>query len=492
MAPWDPSKPWPGSEGGASSPYWGGYVRLWIRAALEAGRPFTAGPHANDRLDDGNVLAGGEAMRAELVPTTLDAELYEELGTLDVPETHAPVDRLWHDLSCDVLDVEIAGGSTSSQGIFSQADAATCVVTLADPLGIYDPIVPGGPFAYGGRSRLVPGTPVEVWAEVVNGDDGTITTHWIFTGTADSWGEDWTPNPRERQAKLVATDETKRFIRYDRPEAAPVGANEKTGARVQRIVTYFDWRGPIIAPASGGTVTLQETTLSDNAWEQLRKTLDDELGYIHVTSTGALRWLDRNVWTTLPDPVLVLGCDDLDPAYRDVLLDVSPSTLDRQMRNEIYAQREGGAVTTTSSASSIARFGAYDYKRTDLRLATDAQVHDWANLVLQFYAYPQIGLEDATIRPAIDARSWEVWNSALELQYVSDLVRIVWAPPDLPDRVIDMRSRVVGQTHKITRRSWEMKLQLIDAIALAFAGAVFTAGPHANDRLDAGFVLGFG
>jgi hypothetical protein len=78
----------------------------------------------------------------------------------------------------------------------------------------------------------------------------------------------------------------------------------------------------------------------------------------------------------------------------------------------------------------------------------------------------------------------------LGLEWITDLVRVVWAPPDRPADVIDGLSRVVGVTHTVTRTEWEVEWQLIDASTLAYAGVVFTLGPHTNDRLDAGFVLG--
>ena len=85
------------------------------------------------------------------------------------------------------------------------------------------------------------------------------------------------------------------------------------------------------------------------------------------------------------------------------------------------------------SDSSVDRYGSYEYKRTDLGLNDDAQAADWAEYVVVLYAYPQIALSDVTMRPAIADRSWEVWDGVLGLTMVTDLVRIVWAPPDRPD-----------------------------------------------------------
>ena len=89
-------------------------------------------------------------------------------------------------------------------------------------------------------------------------------------------------------------------------------------------------------------------------------------------------------------------------------------------------------MLTVTSETSRDRYGEYDYKRTDLELVTDTQVGDWANAVLVLYAYPQQALENVTLRPELDPRSWEIWAPALGLELVTDLVRIRWAPPDLP------------------------------------------------------------
>lgn len=476
MPAWHPGDAWPSSTpGGAISPHWGGYVKLWVRAALAAGETFHMGKHANDRLDAGNVMGGApEALvRAPRVGT---------------------VERLWIDLSCDVLDVQIAGGASSSQGIFSKPDTATMQVTLSDPGGIYDPLSNVPPWSYGGRSRLVPGTPVECFAEIVNGDTGALSRVWLFTGGADSWGEDWTPTPSRRTARLVASDETKQWARYNLPEGAAVGADDTISQRVARLVAAYQWAGIVQNDPDGGTVTLAATTLAQTGWELLNRTLDDELGYVYFTPTGALRWVNRGTWYEHPAPILALGCPDLEEAgetFRDVIIDASPSTIDDQVRNSIYAARTGGTTVTAISQSSIERYGfRYDYKRTDLGLANDAQVGAWAQVVLELYAYPQISLADITMRPAIDARSWEVFASVLGVQYVSDLVRVVWAPPDLPTHEIDVLSRVVGAAHKITRAAFETRWQLVGSGGLASSGAVFTMGPDANDRLDAGYIMG--
>ena len=143
------------------------------------------------------------------------------------------------------------------------------------------------------------------------------------------------------------------------------------------------------------------------------------------------------------------------------------------------------------SQASIDRYGSYEEKRTDLGLASDIQVGEWAEFVVVLYAFPQISLSDVTMTPALSDRSWEVWAGVLGITMVTDLVSIKWAPPDRPDELIHAVSRVVGYSHRISRGQWETQWQLVAASSLQFSGSVFHMGPHAQDRLDSGYVLGF-
>lgn len=467
--------PWPSSTaGGAWSPYWGGYVKLWARAAIAAGQTFHIGAHSNDRLSSGNVLGGAPAAPDLFAPSALAT----------------PVSRLWIDLSCDVRTLSISGGASSSQGVFSKPDAAVCELELADPEGIYDPLSSSSPYTYSGRSRLQPGVPLEVFAEVVNATTGAVTTHRLFKGRVESWGEDWTPRSSSRSARVIAADETHTWVRFDQPEQPPAGGGDTTAQRVQRLATFYGWTGTI-EPAASSTVTLAPTTFAQSGWELLQRTLDDELGYVYFTPAGRLRWLNRAAWSTPSAPVVVLGCDALEEAgddFRDVLVDVSPTSINYEIRNNIYAARTGGSQVNVRSSSSISRFGRYDYQRTDLGLDTDPQVGAWAAAVLNQFAFPQIALDDVTLRPAVDPSSWTLYRTLLDLRYVEDLVRIVWAPPDIPENVIDGLVHVVGHTHSISRHVWETKYVTASAGALG-ASSIFTMGADAQDRLDAGYVL---
>lgn len=473
---WTPGDPWPSPTlGGAQAPAWGDHIRFWVRAALASGNKFHMGPHTYDRLDAGNVMSG-----------------YTPALTGD-GRAVTPVDRLWVDLTCDVLDVTITSGASGgrSVGIVTKVDAATLEVTLADPDGVYDPVNPVPPWTFAGHSRLMPGVPVEAFCEVVR-PDGTWTRYPLFTGTADSWGEDWTPHPGERRAKLVATDATKTWVNLDRPEQPPAGAGDTTDQRVGRLVEFYDWNGTTTPAVDAPAVTLQATTFAQPGWELLNRTLDDELGIVYFTPDGKLRWVNRSAWFQRTPPVVVLGCAQATvPTARDILIDAEPSNLDLELVNIANIARTGGENQTARSDSSVERYGEYDYKRTDLGVETDVQAAEWAAVLVQLYSYPQVTLRSVTMLPAIDPASWTAWAAVLAVVWATDIVRVVWAPPDRPAAVVDLATRVVGARHQITRRRWEVTWMLIAAQAGILSGGVFHIGPDPADRLDAGFVLGF-
>ena len=103
------------------------------------------------------------------------------------------------------------------------------------------------------------------------------------------------------------------------------------------------------------SVTLQATTLAQSFWELLNRTLDDELGYVHVRADGRIRWLSRTCGYRSP-PVLALGCLAGVDAL-DIVTDVVMGAVDTQLRNAVYATRTGGEIQTVKSLPSIVAHG---------------------------------------------------------------------------------------------------------------------------------------
>ena len=153
-----------------------------------------------------------------------------------------------------------------------------------------------------GQTRFAVGTPFEVFAEVVNPATATVTKVQLFTGTVDRWSHDVELLPTDRRTVITASGAVKAMVHTDYPEQPPVGAGDTTAQRVNRIATYFGWSHPVVQVGAASSVTLQATTLAQSFWELLNRTLDDELGYVHVLPDGTIRWLSREQWYATAAP----------------------------------------------------------------------------------------------------------------------------------------------------------------------------------------------
>lgn len=447
---------WPGTPGGASSPAWGDNLRLYVWIAIQAGTSLRWGPHANAGLDVGNVWSAG-------VPG---------------PGPAPPTGSLWVDVSCDVFSGNTdLGGAGGERNLVSRAEAATAELVLRDPNRIYDPLNPDGPYQYGGRTRLGPGVTVVVFVEVLTASDA-LTRIPLHTGTVDTWAAPWTPHPRERRVRIVSSDNTKILAGLDWGEQPDAGAGDTTDARVTRILTHYGYTGPTRLDPS--PVTLAATTLAQSAWELIARTSVDEIGYVYLDAGGTLQFHARTTWATTPAPAVTVGCSPTVAGYDIVThADVDSSSL--ALTNSVSASRVGGTTTTARSSASITQYGERGYKRTDLNLADDPQVAEWATYLLGLWAFPRARLTAVELTPRFEPASWA---AVLGMDLVTDRARVIWTPPGT-DVTYDTTGRVFRVAHRFTRQRWTTTWGLAYADLYS---RVMHWGPHPFDRLDAGNV----
>lgn len=444
-------------------------MRVYLSAEIAAGTAFRLGPDPADHLDAGNVLA--------------DASFTGRA---------APISNLWVDLSCDLMDLTISLGSSAGAGILSKAEAGTLTATLLDVDGRYDPLNPDTPFALGGRTRLTPGVRVCAWAEVIfdpTAASPSIRSYPLFSGTADRWSQAWTNVGSERAANLIATDPTKLLSRSDKPALpSPIGAGDTPLTRLGRIIANAGWAGTV--QGFGNTVaTLAATTLAQSAWELVNRTSDDELGFVYfipqltaAATDGVMAIVAREVWNQRPAPTMTIGCG---AGNYDIAVETVPASFDEQLHNAVYAARAGGTQQTAKVQSSIDKYWEQSLQRTDLGLADDAQVALWAQTIVALYAYPQTSIDRITLRPDVHPQPWDAWQRVLGKGLVTGLVRVLW---EAAGYTVDTSARVVGWTQRITPDEWTTEWRTVSS-AVSSAAYTFHLGPHAQDVLDAGFVL---
>jgi hypothetical protein len=444
---------WPGTPGGAASPWWGDNVRLYVWVAIQAGTGLHWGPHAADRLDAGNVWASPAA----------------------APGPTPPAGGLWIDVSCDVLEGEtnLGGGPGNPY----QAEAATAELVLRDPHRIYDPLNPDSPYQYGGRSRLGPGAAVLVFVEVLTAPTTVERTN-LHSGTVDTWAEAWTPHPGDRRVRVVSSDNTKILVGLDQGEQPEVGAGDTTDARITRILTHYGYTEP--TRLDPGTVTLAATTLAQSAWELIGRAASDEIGHVYLDPDGALQFHARSTWATLPDPVVTVGCAPGVEGY-DIVTDAAVDAASLALTNSVAAARTGGTTVTATSTASITLYGERGHKRTDLGLADDAQVAAWATYTLGLWAFPRARITAVTLTPRFDPTAWA---AVVGTRLVVDRARVLWTPPG-ETVTYDTTGRIFSVRHQFSHTSWTTTWGLAYADLYA---RIMHWGGHPFDRLDSGNV----
>jgi hypothetical protein len=447
--------PWPGTPGGAYSPYWGGDIRLYVWAAILTGTTFKWGPSASDKLDFGYVWGKDTVAR----------------GPTDPPN------RLWVDLSCDVQNLETSLGGSRADGAIAHAEAGTTTVRLADPNRIYDPNNPDSPFQYQGVTRLAPGTPLIVFAECWDGS--AITQFRMFTGTVDSWNEPWELHPDKRVAVVQASDGIKDLVRRDYGATASVGTGDTVDARIARILTYYGWTGPSVLATS--TNTLQATTMAQSAWELIGRATGDEIGFTYLDYDGTLRFKNRDTWTTAPEPVLIVGCSPDESASYDAMTEAQGLAASLNIANAVYASVTGGTVQVAKNQTSIDRYGILSYKRTDLGLENDSQAGAWASFLVSLQSWPRAHLDSVTLLPAFVPA---LWPKVLALKLITDRIKVLWTPPDA-SFTTEVTGRCLRVSHTVSRQRWEVGIGLVLADIVT---SVMHWGAHPKDKLTAGNV----
>jgi hypothetical protein len=473
-APPDPEL-W-GTPGGARSPYWGDSVKLFVQLALEQGATWTLGPHPFSRFDAGNCL--------------------DRATNIGPDPSGVTTTRVWTDVSCEVLDLDIASGATASDGVFARAEASTAVIVLADPQRRYDPLNPDSPFMRSTRSRLLAGTPVFIWAETLQ-PPATVGRHVLFSGRVESWREPQTPHVQNRRATLTCVDGITELAHRRRSVFDTVGAGEPVHERLARILEVFD--GPRLIgydpldPEIVSEVHLQETELAGTAWELIGKAVDAEIGFAYLAPYNAvdpldvfteqgimgLRFLPRSAWSDPDAPVVEVPCA--------MVIDATADSLGRQLRNVVIGARSSSSGEITArSGSSIDRYGEIGYRNTDLGLVDNDEVNVWVNYVLAMFAFPRPALSDLILRPKAVPYSWW-WVLRESVYFASSRMLIEWTPPGTTT-VYAVSARVTGAHHAISRQGWEVRWQLG---AAEMMGRIWTLGPDPHDRFDDRNTLSF-
>jgi hypothetical protein len=239
-------------------------------------------------------------------------------------------------------------------------------------------------------------------------DDVTFSSQ-LFFGYADGWVDPAADAGGEYdQMTVSATDAFKVLEGIVLPPESPAGANDDSGARVNRILAAAGW-DPSMQLVDVGDSEQQATTLGGSALSLLQLTSDTEIGSLYQDGAGNIVFRHRQalledvssttpqaVFGDLPGTVQAAGTE---LAFRSAARARDDTTL----ANDIQITRVGGTLQEAQDIVSQYQYlFVRSYVRTDVLLTTDTEAMNYALFVL-YVSKDALGrLDQLNIDPVAD------------------------------------------------------------------------------------------
>lgn len=360
-------------------------------------------------------------------------------------------DIVWTDISAYVQELSTFRGRSRENDRYQTGNAQ---LTLKNLDGRFTPANTSSPYAAGGVSQIRPRVPIRIratWAGV---------TWPLFYGRAESWQDQHPYAGYDAVTILSAVDGLAELAAFNGAEQPSQGAGELSGFRMQRILANMGWS--LGTDVDSGTVTVQATTLAQNAFTEAALTTDSEGGALWAEADGSIVFEDRFSLIIEPrsnTPQVAFGTT---VAITDPVVEYSSDTL----RNIVSLARVGGSEVTRSDLTSRALYGDRGWSRDDLICEDDTQVASLADQYLAMWKLPEYRVVEVTV---FGVRNPTVhWPHVLGRR-IRDAATVT-ATVHVSGVTITRNVYVDGIAHHIGPKQWET--QFFFGSAAAFSGFV--------------------
>lgn len=377
----------------------------------------------------------------------------------------------WMDATCDVRTIRVVRGRSTALDAYA---AGVATIEFRNFDGRYSAWTPNSIWA--DAARPVPpdgsihigpyrtGVPVSVAVSQYG------ESHTVFTGVTDSVLDTW-PDVFDAVAIVQCTDGFEALATHERiTPVTPVGAGERSGARINRLADDAAFAFPRRLDA--GTVTLAATDLAGVSLDLMDAVREAEGGALYIDGDGALVFRQRDaaatdprmttVQWTLADNDVVGGC------YTDLQLMADAAGV----INTATITRAGGVPQIAVYQPSVDWYGPRSYSNpTALPYETDAQAHDLATFIVGQYSDNDKRVDAVTFTP--DARRPQLWSIACGVRLL-DRVRLVRTFPN--GWQLDAELLTQGITHEISATgnehepTWTVTLNTSTAVLTVAGG----------------------
>lgn len=366
------------------------------------------------------------------------------------------------DVSQWVRSGSVQRGSTRVDNPLITYEPGTASVVLDNRDRRFDPSNLSGPYVSGGESLVKARRAIRfraTWAGV------NYDLFKGFTGNFDVKWDDLSDN--DSTSVVPALDAFSIFTRIDRTGGGSVGANEDSGARVDRVLDGMGWSSVDRLVATGDTL-LQATTLDGNALDELQLAAVSELGELYMDATGRVTFRNRHALLTdtrSNTPQMIFNDTPGGGEYPYHAL--SLSTDDSTMANKVKVTREGGTEQTAQDTASITENFEITYSPPKNPLLTsDTEALQMANWILSQAKDPEVRFTEIMVKIHHDPDTLVPVVFAREL---GDRITVIRNPPGGGDP-IEQDSFIRGIKHEFTPSTWEVTF----ALQSADRGSFFT------------------
>ena len=362
----------------------------------------------------------------------------------------------WVDVASFATGVSIRRGRRRLTDSFS---TGTATITLDNSDRRFDPFNLVGPYAAAGVSNLRPMVPCRISATYAG-------VRWpIFYGFVDEWDPEYS-EPAAGSCTVTVSDAFKVLANNDPLGlVTPVGGNELSGARINRILDAAGWP-TADRRIDGGDSQLQATTLAQNILTELKLTADSERGELLVDADGAVLFRERHARMERSASINVQAVFG-DAAGELEFSACSQPVNDELIRNAAQVTRVGGTAQVAGSDASQTQFLKRTFNRTDLIVTTDAEAGEYARWIIRQFADQDKRVEQITLDPdGIDTVSdptADLWPQVVGRQ-IGDRITVRRRP--LGGTMFETECWIEGVSHDIApieTGKWVTKFDLSDA-----------------------------
>jgi hypothetical protein len=279
----------------------------------------------------------------------------------------------------------------------------------------FEPTNLAGPYVAAGISQVKPMRIVSFaakWAGV---------SYQLWYGFSDRWPCDYDA-PGKAVTTLQATGIFKALAVDPRAPVSAVGASERTGTRIGRILDSIGWASTARILATGQT-SVQATPLEGNPLEEAQKVSDTEIGHLFEGEAGHIIFQDRYAMMTDPratDPQVIWQTSTSTPHSE------LASDHEDVIANRARITRIGGTEQTAEDTDSIADFLPHTHEDSDLWMETDGAAAGYASMIVALGKEPRFRFISVVVDPELNPDV--LWPIVLGAK-IGDRHRIIAAPP---------------------------------------------------------------